>query len=432
MMMNRMTATASAVRAAIGTANAAGRALRRFGLEPVSLEERSLLEAACRATGLDDFGGEEFREPLRLILEGLEAEARLTLLGRVVARQDLIGLLTTRLQLTADRKRHPAIADERVAPPFFIIGLPRTGTTLLHHLIAQDPASRAPQTWEVMAPSPPPERGSYDTDPRIDRAERKLRWLDWLAPDFKAIHPVSARLAIECIAILSHSFLSSRFHTTYRIPSYQAWLKAQDLQPAYAYHRRFLQHLQWRMPAGRWVLKAPAHFYALDALFAVYPDARVVQTHRDPRTVLASVASLTLTLQSAFAENLDPVEIGEEVVQSWTEGLARTMRVRHAGTIPADRFVDVHYHDLLRDPIATVRRIYRHFDLSLTAEAEHRMRRHLTHNPQHKHGRHQYDLERFGLDPASLDRRFGPYREFFGIRPEPLLSAAAAPATEGR
>jgi hypothetical protein len=424
-----MTVTASAVRAVIGTANAAGRALRRVGIKPISLDERSLLEAACRETGLDDFGGEEFREPLRRILSGLETEARLTLLGRVVARRDLIGLLTTRLRLAADRKRHTAIADEPIAPPFFIIGLPRTGTTLLHHLIAQDPASRAPQSWEVMAPSPPPERLSYDTDPRIDDAERKLRWLDWLAPDFKAIHPLGARLAIECIAILSHSFLSSRFHTTYRVPSYQAWLKHQDLRPAYAYHRQFLQHLQWGMPAGRWVLKAPAHFYALDALFAVYPDARVVQTHRDPSTVLSSVASLTLTLQSAFAERLDRAEIGREVVQSWTEGLARAMRVRHDGTIAPDRFFDVHYHDLLRDPINTIRRIYRHFDVPLTADAERRMRSHLASNPQHKHGRHVYDLKAFGLDGTSLDQHFRPYREFFAIDPEP--ASAHSPGRAG-
>jgi hypothetical protein len=413
-----MTAIASLVRAMIRTGNTAGRSMRRVGFEPISLEERSLLEAAHRETGLDDFDGEEFREPLRRILGGLETEARLTFLGRMVARRDLLGLLTSRLRLAEDRKRHPAIADEVVAPPFFIIGLPRTGTTLLHNLIAQDPAGRAPRTWEVMAPSPPPEPLTYDTDPRIDGAERKLRWLDWLAPDFKAIHPVGARLAIECIAILSHSFLSSRFHTTYRIPTYQAWLKAQDLRPAYAYHRRFLQHLQWRMPTERWVLKAPAHFYALDALFAVYPDARVVQTHRDPRVVLGSVASLTLALQSAFAEELDRAEIGREVVQSWTDGLARAMRVRHAGTIAADRFVDVHYHELLQDPIAAVRRIYAHFELPLTVRAEGRMRRYLMRNPQHKHGRHDYDLETFGLDGPSLDRHFRPYREFFAIESE--------------
>jgi Sulfotransferase family len=413
-----MSLTASTARAVIRAANAAGRGLRRLGVEPVSLEEHSLLETACRETGLEDFGGDEFREPLRVVLHGLQTEARLTLLGRLVARHDLLGMLTNRLRLAEDRKRHPGIAEQHIVRPMFIIGLPRTGTTLLHHLISQDPASRAPLTWEVMAPSPPPEDASYEADPRIDRAERQLRWLDWLAPEFKAIHPVGARLAIECIAILSHSFLSSRFHTTYRVPSYQAWLKKQDVRPAYAYHRRFLQHLQWHTRSDRWVLKAPAHFYALDSLFAIYPDALVVQTHRDPRTALGSVASLTLSLQSAFAAPLDLAEIGQEVMQSWTEGLARAMRVRRAGTVPAERFFDVRYHDLIGDPIGTIRRIYTHFGLPLTAEAERRMRRHLAGNPQHKHGRHTYDLKTFALDGRLLDQSFRPYREFFAIDPE--------------
>ena len=409
---------ASAARGAIRAANTTGRGLRRLGIEAVSLDERSLLAAARRETGLEDFGGDEFHEPLKLVLEGLETEARLTLLGRLVARRDLLGLLTNRLRLAEDRKRHPGIAEQRIARPFVIIGLPRTGSTLLHHLISQDPASRAPLAWEVMTPSPPPEAALYDTDPRIAEAERKLRWLDWLAPDFKAIHPLGARLAIECIAILSHTFLASRFHTTYRTPSYQAWLKKQDVRSAYAYHRQFLQHLQWRTPADRWVLKAPAHLYALDALLAIYPDALIVQTHRDPRVVLGSVASLTLSLQSAFAGPLDLEEIGREVVQSWSEALERGMHVRHSDPAGARRFVDVRYQQLLADPIGTVRRIYTHFDLPLSAEAEHRMRSHLGDNPQHKHGRHAYDLKAFGLDGPSLDRQFRSYREFFAVEPE--------------
>jgi hypothetical protein len=418
-MIVAMTVTSMTARAVIGTANAAGRTLRHLGRQPIRLDERSLLETACRETRLDDFGDEGFREPLRLILRGLETEARLTTLGRLVARRDLIGLLTNRLRLVEDRKRHPAIGEERVRRPLFIIGLPRTGTTLLHHLVAQDPASRVAQAWEVMAPSPPPARMSYATDPRIAQAERKLRWLDWLAPDFKTIHPLGAQLAIECIAILSHSFLSSRFHTTYRLPSYQAWLKEQDLVPAYTLHRRFLQHLQWRVPAERWVLKAPAHFYALDALFTTYPDAHVVQTHRDPRPVLGSVASLTLVLQQAFAERLDLGEIGLEVMRSWSDGLANAMRFRSEGGVPNERFFDVRYQELVRDPIGTIRKMYGHFDMPFSRDAERLMRSHLAAYPQNKHGRHQYDLETFGLDDTSLERQFRSYREFFAIEPDP-------------
>jgi hypothetical protein len=392
--------------------------LDRLGHRPIALDERALLEAAHRLTGLDDFGGDEFREPLRILLQGYDTEARLTLLGRIAARRDTLSLLANRLRLVDDRRRHPAIAEQRIERPLFIVGLPRTGSTLLHHLMAQDPTSRVAQAWEVMAPSPPPERARYETDPRIAEAERQLRWLDVLAPDFKSIHPLGARLALECIAIMAFAFLSPRFHTTYRVPTYQEWLERQDLRPAYAFHRRVLQHLQWRVPADRWILKAPSHLWGFEALFDTYPDARVVQTHRDPLTALASVASLTAVLQRAFTDELDLGEIGLEVTRRWATGLERGMQIRRNGALPAERFLDVNYHELVADPLATVRRLYAHFDIPFSEEAEGRMRRHLADYPKDRHGAHTYSLAAFGLDPDELAHRFKGYREHFGIEPE--------------
>ena len=410
-----MMPTASVLRTIVRSTNAAGSMLRRAGLPLVSLDEESLLDAARRATGLDDLGGDGFREPFRMVLQGLEAEARLTLVGRIAARQDLIGLLANRLRLEEDGKRHPEIGAQEVPQPLFIVGLPRTGSTLLHHLLAQDPGSRVAQAWEVMFPSPPPEAGSYRTDPRIARAARQLEWFDALTPEFKAIHPLGAQLALECIAIMSPTFLSPRFHTTYHVPTYQEWLERQDLRPAYRFHRRFLQQLQWRVPARRWVLKAPSHLFAFDALLEAYPDARIVQTHRDPVTVLASVASLTAVLQRAFTDDLDPLEIGHEVTRRWTNGLDRAMRLRRSGRVPAERFVDVHYHEMVRDPMAVVRRIYAHFEIPLTEAAETLMRRFLAENPKDKHGAHRYSLRSFGFEADDLARRFKAYREFYGV-----------------
>ncbi|MGH7332555.1 MAG: sulfotransferase, partial [Candidatus Rokuibacteriota bacterium] len=266
-----MTVIPTALGAAIRTANAVGALLKRSGLPLISLDEPQLLAAARRRARLEDFGEDGFREPLRLVLQGLEHEARLTLIGRITAREDIVGLLANRLRLQEEGLRHPEIGAEQVRHPLFIVGMPRTGSTLLHHLLARDPASRVAQAWEVMAPSPPPEKATYETDPRIARAARQLRWFDAIAPEFKAIHPLGAQLALECIAIMSASFLSSRFHTTYRVPTYQNWLEGQDLGPAYRFHRRVLQQLQWRMPAGRWVLKAPSHLVAFDALLEAYP-----------------------------------------------------------------------------------------------------------------------------------------------------------------
>jgi Sulfotransferase family len=413
-----MSLTSSIVGAVIHTINGAGVILNLFGLRFVSLDEQSLLDAACRATGLDDFGEAEFREPFRRLLDGLESEADLTLLGRIAAHRDLVGLLINRLRLVEDRKKNPEIAAERIVAPIFIVGLPRTGSTALHHLLAQDPDTRAPQAWEVMYPSPPPTRATYETDPRIARAARQLRWLDWLAPDFKTIHPVGAQLPLECIAIMSASFLAARFQTTYNVPGYEAWLATQDMRPAYAFHRRFLQHLQWRAPGARWVLKAPSHVFSFDALLDTYPDARIVQTHRDPVTAVASVASLSSVLHRAFGRQRHPARFGHEVTNRWTEGLERSLELRRSGRVPPARIVDVHHHELVADPMSVAHRIYSQFDLLLPATADARMRAFLAGHPRGAQGRHEYAPEPFGLDREDLARRFRAYSEHFGVRPE--------------
>ncbi len=398
--------------------NAAGAALERAGVPLVQLDEDALIQTAIRQTGLTDFGDESFREPLRILLEAYDSEAKLNLAGRIAARGDTLQLLMNRLRLEADRACFPEIRKQQIRRPVFIVGLPRSGTTLLHGLLAQDPANRVPLGWEVMYPSPPPERANAYADPRIARAERQMQWLDRLAPDFKTIHPVNARQPQECIAITSHTFLSPRFHTTYWVPSYKAWLDRQDMRPAYAYHRRFLQHLQWRWPGERWVLKSPAHLFALEALFDTYPDAVVIQTHRDPAKVVGSVASLSAVLQGAFSDEIDLAAIGNEVSERWAAGLDHARRARTARGSHDDRLFDVHYSELVRDPMGTVRRIYAHLGFDFTAEAAARMSRFVAENPQNKHGEHRYSLAQFGLDREEERQRYEVYRTHFGIERE--------------
>ena len=410
--------TLNIVGAGIHTANALGSVLSRMGFRLVSLDEPDLLGAARRATGLDDFGNDDFRDPLKRLLSCLETEADLTLVGRIAASRDIIGLLVNRLKLEEDRKRNPGIAAERIVAPIFIVGLPRSGSTLLHHLLAQDPDTRAAQAWEVMHPSPPPMRATYETDPRIEQARKQLRWLDWLAPDFKAIHPVGAQLPLECIAIMSASFQAARFQTTYNVPGYEAWLNTQDMRPAYAFHRRFLQHLQWGAPGNCWVLKAPAHVFSFDALLDTYPDARLVQTHRDPVTAMASVASLSSVLHQAFSRQREASRFGHEVTNRWTNGLERSLELRRSGRVSPERVVDVQYRELARDPMATVRRIYAQFTMPLTPAAERRMRKFLAENQQDKHGRHHYAPDNFGLDTQDLAERFKAYSDYFGVPSE--------------
>lgn len=390
------------------------RLCRRF----LPLDEHTLLDEAVRRTKLADFGDDRFREGLRVLLASYDADARLSLLGRIAARHDTLRLLETRLRLVEDRKRFPEIAEQCIAAPIFVTGLPRSGTTLLHNLLAQDPANRVAMSWEAMYPSPPPERADYETDARIADAERSFRWFDRLVPGFKLIHAVGARLPQECIEIMSYTFESPRFHATHDVTSYQAWLAGRDPRAAYAFHRRVLQHLQWRCPARRWVLKSPAHLFAFDAIFAVYPDARIIQTHRDPLEVLPSTASLTEVLRKAFSDRIDCRAIGDEVVRRWAEGVECAMAAREAHGGVRERFFDVRYRDLVADPIATVRRIYAHYGLEWTGRAGSAMERYLAANPQHKHGAHDYTLARFGLVAEDVRRRFRSYSDRFLIELE--------------
>lgn len=399
--------------------NAAGGALRAAGVPLVRLEAESLCARARRATGLDDFGDPWFRAPLAVLLDALEREAALHLLGRVIARGDLTRLLENRLRMTDVIARHPEITAAPIARPLFVVGLPRTGTSILHELLAQDPANRVPMTWEVMHPYPPPERATYATDPRIAALDRHLAGVDRLLPEFKTMHPMGAELPQECVAMTAHDFASMLFSTTHRVPSYQAWLDGADLRPVYRSHRRQLQYLQWRCPAEHWVLKSPGHLWALDTLLAEYPDACVVQTHRDPLKVIASLASLVATLRSMASADIDRAAIGAEWTRFLADGLARAAAARDRWPTTAPPPFDMQFADFLRDEIAMVRRIYAHFGRALSAEAEARMRGFLARNPRHQHGAHRYTLADAALDPAAERTRYAAYQARFAVPSEP-------------
>jgi hypothetical protein len=397
--------------------NALGRSASRLGLRFPSLSEESLLRAARRATGLTDFGPGAFRRGLHRLLESLECDAALTPIGRLFARGQIVGLLATRLRLLEHRKRNPELANERVERPLFVLGLPRTGTTILYGLLAQDPAHRSPLAWEVAFPCPPPRGQTYREDPRIEQMDRQLDQLRRLAPGFDAIHPMAARLPQECVAITALDFHSIQFSTTFRLPSYEKWLFAQDLRPAYAFHREFLQHLQSNYAKERWVLKSPGHLATIEALLDVYPDAMIVQTHRNPLDVLASVSSLHCVLRSAASDAVDPFEVGREQIELWSRTLRRGLSQRERVTDRETRFFDVRFPDLLADPLECVRRIYAHFDLELAREAQQRMLRFLEANARDKHGTHRYAPETFGIDRVRDARHFEEYTRRFQLDP---------------
>ena len=342
--------------------------------------------------------------------------------GRLSVRQHVLELLTTRLQLVQQWDSIPEIQAQEIRRPIFITGMPRSGSTFLHSLLGQDPANRAPQVWEAMFPYRVLGQEQSKTSSLINKTENKLRWFRWLAPKFDAIHPISATLSQECIAILSYTFYSDEFVTMFRVPSYEKWLRRQDMSGAYGFHKCFLKHLQWHDPMKRWVLKSPDHVYGLEALFKIYPDACVIHMHRDPLKVLASTASLTAVLQGAFSKRIDMFEIGAHEVLALNNLLQRGMAFRDGHAELKDQFLDVHYLEFIRDPVATVRTIYQHFGWRLTTVAEERMRAFLSAWPREQLRNHAYDLADFGLNRINTDRLFEPYRDRFAIQCEPRAS----------
>jgi hypothetical protein len=397
--------------------NAAGRMTNRFGICLPKLEEQSLLDHACKKTALHDFGDDGFRDGLRMLLRALKSDARLNQMGRILAYTQITDLLKQRLQLIDHWKKHPEVAAQPVEKPLFVLGLPRTGTTILYNLLAQDPACRSPLSWEVAQPCPPPLPDSYNSDPRIQVVGKQLGMLNTLIPGFDAIHPVGAQLPQECISIMAYDFHSVQFELNFDIPTYQQWYAEQDLRPTYQFHRQFLQHLQSRYAKEYWVLKTPAHLGAIDAILAVYPDARIVQTHRDPLKVLPSTASLYYALRTLCSDEVDPHALGIQQVNYWADSLQRGMDARDKLQQHADQFYDVQFNDLMADPFACIRAIYQHFDMQLSGSAEQCMRDFLKANTREKHGHHSYSLEMFGLDKQlpELNKKFETYRHRFNI-----------------
>jgi hypothetical protein len=393
---------------------------RLVGTVPTAAE---VIETARRRTGLDDFGPGDFFEPLSRLLESCQREARLNAIGRWALRADLIRTLSNRLLLERDRHLYPSIRGEAIREPLFIVGLPRSGTTLLHTLLAADAAHRAPLVWEVMFPSPPNDRRLKR---RLRDTRRSLAGFHWLAPTFRQVHAVGAELPQECIGLTGGSMLSDQFDTMYRVPSYRAWFFKQDLDPAYQFHRRFLQHLQHRRSASRWVLKAPAHMFALRSLLGVYPNAWFVQVHRDPLKSVASVSSLVAILRSAFSDHVDPVEVGQDALRYWSETMTAFLQQRDE--LAADRFCDVTYQEIRRDPIAVARRVYEYFDWRLSADTERRMNAILQNQPREQNGFHRYEPAQFGLTSHDVDAQFNGYRARFGL----TNGATALEATPAR
>ena len=385
---------------ALRLANAMGRGLARIGIR-ASLEEESLLRAARRFTRLSDFGDDEFREPLRRLLEAHEEQGGLSPVGRALKRLDFADMLATRLRVRHQILRRPELVEEPVRSPIIVTGLPRSGTTLLQRLLSLDVDARPLLAWEAIWPAPLPRfRGREDA--RIRYARRIVAMTRRYLPDFDRMHPLDPEGPEECTRLLESSFRWSSFGLESRLPSYAAWVEEQGpgfMVPAYRWYATQLQVLQGAGNPGRWVLKSPHHVANLRPLFDVIPSARVVVLVRDPREGVASTCSLYAFLGQSTFDHLRTGRFGPLLAKSLAGALTRGLEV--AAEEP-DRVRVVRYEDLVADPIGTLEEIHAAFGFPVSAALERAVRGWLAANPQGRHGVHTYDLESYGIDEESV------------------------------
>jgi hypothetical protein len=359
------------------------------------------------------------RQGLRMLTEALARETELSLFGRVSVRYDMLRLLRNAALIERMHEETPAIAARPVERPLFILGLPRSGTTFLHTLMSYDPDIMVPRNWQTLYPAPRPQGFDPARDTRARKTDKQLRMFAGLAPEFPLVHPIHADSPQECSEITAHVFQSLRFDTTFRVPSYLEWLDAHGHDEAFAFHKQFLQAMQHGVSARGWALKCPDHTFSMDAILRVYPDAQFVIVHRDPLHVFASVAHLTEVLRRPFVRQTDPREIGAQVSARWIEGAQQLIAFdRRQDVAEADK-IQIHYDDLVRDPMAAIRLIYGQFGYRLSAQAEASMTAFMAAKPRGGYGKNRYATGRFGINPERLRPDFAAYTEYFGVKPQP-------------
>lgn len=382
----------------------------------IPLDSQNLIDTARRNTGLEDFGDDDWREPFEILCRALDEEADLHAFGRMMTRNELLLQLQNRLQIEATYKAHPEIEDEIIDSPVIIAGLPRSGTSILFELLSQDKQFRSPSSWETIISCPPPETSSYGDDPRVDKVDHLLTQWSRVTPTYASMHEMGAWIPAECFSAFELSFRSENMTAKVPVPSFMAWLATADMTPAYRYYKRMLKLLQWKNPRQHWLLKSPAHLGYLPTLFKVFPDARLVITHRDPIKAQASVTNLLGTLFWMRSDKRMDVADFESLLnpEAVAYRLYQTIDWLESGTIPGSQVFSSRYADLLEAPIDNIQRLYREMGLELKAPAADAMSAYLRHKPKGKFGVHRYELgqrEQIARERAHYQR----YQDYFDV-----------------
>ena len=403
--------------------NAVGARLSRFGVDLPALKPSSIVAAAVKAAGSSDLGSDSYKEPLEVFLASCNADADLTTFGRILTSKFISAALANRIALHKWSVDHPEVHQERIESPWVIVGLPRTGTSVLSMLLGLDPMARPLLQWEAAHPIPPPTLSleDADPDPRIAQTTKEMDGLMKLNPPLRAMHPFGATLAQECVSLFLFDLRTLALEITVHVPTYARWLEQADMTSAYAQHRLALQTLQSRQPTERWILKTPNHLWHLEALLAAYPDARIIWTHRDPAPVVTSLASLANAGQRPLTWRSDPRPTANE----WK----RKCRFALESAVAFDEKSEegwcqhLHYDDLMADPLETVRQLYRRFGSEVSDLHARRIETFLTHRPKDAFGTHRYDPADFDWTYTGLAEEFSDYTARYHVRSETLASA---------
>ena len=370
-----------------------------------------LVEDARRRTGLEDFGPDTWREGLDVLVGSLHREAALTDEGEAILSERIVEQLVYRLRFEDSYRQNPEIGEEKIVAPLIGLGLGRTGSTALSFLLALDDNRRVLRTWEASTPSPPPEKATEHTDPRIEEARQRIDAMETDFPDYKGMVPLAAEGPTECVYLLAFDFRSQLFESWGRVPSYSEWLFQCDMEPAYRYHCRILQMLQWHCPPRAWYIRTPCHMHAMTALNAIYPDARFVMTHRDPAAMIPSEAALFSSLLTPLTREPDLHYLGRHLADVRVECLRRLIAFREAAN--EERFFDIGFSQMQTDPLARIRSLYEWLDEKLPDDAELRMARWWEENSKERQGSRRYPPEEYGVSAAGLRERFTFYRDRF-------------------
>jgi Sulfotransferase family len=379
------------------------------------MDAAASMDTAQTQTGLENYGPEAdaMVEALSVLVRSANEEADLDEPGAAVFTGMIVSLLVRRLEVERWYAGRPEIGDQEIGSVLFGVGLPRTGSTALSYLLAQDGAVRSLRMWEASQPTPPPELDGEADDPRFLAAKEAMAGLGSVPEEITSMLPSSPDGPSECLELLNLSFRCSMLDTVAQTPSYGAWLMDCDYGPAYRYHERVLKLLQWHRPPNRWRLKTPAHMFGIDALDAVYPDAKFVITHRDPAKVMASLASVETAVVRMYTGKADPLYFGRHCVDDWDRALRRFLAFRDR--VGEDRFFDIAFTDMQRDPVGTVRGLYEWLGEDLTPETAAAMQAWWdgSQDDRSAGGGHHYTPEEFGLDADALHQRFAYYSERF-------------------